>query len=255
MLEKENTSQDENAMKFYSLFDGLSDKYSNKEFKMSKGDKPDNDIENRVKDTEESLTKESNEEKVNEIREDKQEENKKKNKDILEDTSLKEFLSMSKTQRKNFARKLLNQDSKRLFQEINNITSELEGDTTYPYNVFIPQDSLDIQVEIKRLTNKMWRQLKNLPKSERNTLVPTVENNLLQLDSFVNRGRFNKSIRKKSYTEAQSVLFEIRSSIELMRDMKYISHDRYINYDMSVTKINKQLTQLIKSTIKSSSSN
>ena len=249
MTIKEDMNQDEVFMSSCTLFDILSDEYSKREFETNienESNDSNDSVENVISCTEESSTKEANKEKSEEAD---------KSKDILENTSLKEFLSMTKNQRKNFAKKLLNQDSKRLFQEINSITSELEDNTIYPYNIFIPQDSLDIQVEIKRLTGKMWRQLKNLPKSERNTLVPAVENNLIKLDSLINKGRFNKSIRKKSYTEAQSVLFEIKSSIELMRDMKYISHNRYINYDMSITKIGKQLVQLIKSTMKSSSSN
>lgn len=250
MKEEENIIQNKDGMELYDLFDGLSDKYDNKKFEVNSNNEYDCSAKEKSRDVKESPVKESSKEQVDETLKDKQE-----NKDIFESMSVKELITMSKTQKKNFYKKILNQDSKRLFQEINNITSELEENAAYPYNIFIPQDSLDIQVEIKRLTNKMWRQLKNLPKSERSTLVPTVKNSLLKLDSLINKGRFSKSVRKNSYIEAQSILFDLKSSVELMRNMKYISHNRYINYDMSITKIGKQLVQLIKSTTKSNSSN
>lgn len=243
-MKKESIKQNKKLKEFYDLFNSISNKtYEKQEY-------PD-DAENTDSSSEASIISEEAK-KVNESA--NEEENKEQGEDILESTSLKDYIKMSKTQRKNLNRKLLNQDSKRLFQEINNIEEELKEDVSYPYNIYIPKDSLDIQVEIKRLRSKLWRQLINLPKNERNTLVPAIKNDIIKLDSLINRGRFVTSSRKQSYIEAQSVLFDLESYIELMRELKYISHAKYINYNMSTTKIGKQLTQLIRSVTANKSS-
>lgn len=242
-MEKEDIEQDKKFKEFYGLFDLVSSKAYEKQEYLD-------DIENAEVTVETSINSEETKsvgETANEETNKKKEEYKKEIEDILENTSLKDCIKMSKTQRKNLNRKLLNKDSKRLFQYINNMNEEFKEIIPCPYNMYIPKDLLDIQVEIKNLRNKLWRQLRNLPKSERTTLVSAIKDNIIKIDSLVNRGRFVKSVRKKSYIEAQSLLFDLKSYTELMREMEYISHAKYINYEMSITKIGKQLTQLIRS--------
>lgn len=168
-----------------------------------------------------------------------------------EKTNNKEEKKLSATQRKNRYRKIFKEDTARLFEKCCEYDDKNlnKSKHEYPFDTFIPEDSLEIQIEFKRFRDKLWRQLNNLPRNERSSFSYIVKEHLLRFDALINKGRFVPKIRKQVYPEAQTELFLIRSAVEQMYNMSYISQGQFINYDMSMSLIGKQLTNLIKSSI------